>query len=233
MGVVFRLLLDDPLEAAIESETSTQGVPVSGGRSRGTLIRLGLDGGGKIDGMNNTYVIWALISLATALVLLVLELLIPSGGILGLAVAVATVTGVVLLFMADTTLGLTGALGVLISMPFVLGFALRIWPHTPVAKWLTLRTKVDAAASPSSDSSPSGSDSSSDSPSRLVGAVEGGGGGARGVALTDLRPVGFCRINGRRVECLAEYGVIRAGTQVQVVRILDDQTIVAAKPNPA
>lgn len=171
--------------------------------------------------MNSAYIIWALIALASAAVLLVLELLIPSGGILGIAVAIATVTGIVLLFMADTTLGLTGALVVLLSTPFVLGFALRIWPHTPVAKWLTLKSSSDANDSADSSLEPNEPSSAS---SLSAGTV--------GVAITDLRPVGFCRFESQRVECLAEYGVIRAGTAIQIVRLLDDQTIVAPAASP-
>jgi membrane-bound ClpP family serine protease len=43
--------------------------------------------------------------------------------------------------------------------------------------------------------------------------------GARGKALTDMRPVGSCLLGNQRVECLAEGGVIPAGTPVKVIAV--------------
>jgi membrane-bound serine protease (ClpP class) len=52
--------------------------------------------------------------------------------------------------------------------------------------------------------------------------------GAAGVAVSDLRPVGICRINDLRLECLAEGGVIDAGRRVKVVSVLGNEVKVRA-----
>jgi membrane-bound serine protease (ClpP class) len=45
----------------------------------------------------------------------------------------------------------------------------------------------------------------------------------RGVAVTALRPVGTIKIEGRRVDAMAESGVIESGTNIVVVDVYDNQ----------
>ncbi len=52
--------------------------------------------------------------------------------------------------------------------------------------------------------------------------------GAQGVTLTDLRPSGSARINGERVDVVADAGWLEAGTPVRVVRAEGYRTLVEA-----
>jgi membrane-bound serine protease (ClpP class) len=46
------------------------------------------------------------------------------------------------------------------------------------------------------------------------------------LALTPLRPVGTCEINGKRVQCVAETGFITKGTPVKVFTVEGNRVIV-------
>jgi membrane-bound ClpP family serine protease len=52
--------------------------------------------------------------------------------------------------------------------------------------------------------------------------------GARGVAVTMLRPVGTVKIEGRRIDALAENGYIESGSPIVVTDVQDNQVKVRA-----
>ena len=153
----------------------------------------------------NEPVLWAVICFGIAVVLLLLELFIPSGGLLGLGAGAAMVVGIVLLFKVDHMVGLIGAVVTVILLPIVMGLMLKVWPETPIARMLMLHSPGQRDDGDEDEPVPSAAERDR----HLVGAV--------GVALTDLHPVGTCQINGQRTECLAEGGIIRRGAQIKVV----------------
>jgi membrane-bound ClpP family serine protease len=57
--------------------------------------------------------------------------------------------------------------------------------------------------------------------------------GRVGRTLTPLRPVGTCEFEGRRVECLAEYGMIERNVRVEGVRLVDRSLSVKPTADPA
>lgn len=149
-------------------------------------------------------VLWSLICLGCALLLFFVELFIPSGGVIGFLAAGAAIAGIVLLFQVNTLLGLVSAIIAVAGLPFLLFFALRFAPNTPIARMLTLKNP-----GPSPDAG-MGPDPLAET-TATVGEV--------GEAISDLRPVGLCLMHGKRIDCLAEGGIIRAGTAVRVVAI--------------
>lgn len=153
--------------------------------------------------MGDPFVIWAVVLLSAALILFILELFIPSMGIISAIAATSLVAGIVLLFKVNTTAGLVGALITVIGAPFVLGLVMKIWPDTPIGRLLTLSNEQQRLTSDSRHETP----------------ADGPKIGAGGTAITDLRPVGTCIIDGQRTECLADTGMIRANTPVRVVAV--------------
>jgi membrane-bound ClpP family serine protease len=147
---------------------------------------------------------WALLFLSLAVILFIVEIFVPSGGILGILSALALIVGVVMLFRIDTSLGMAGAIVSLIAIPIALMIAMKAWPHTPIFRLLVLSEAQarataddnDAAVSPHAD---------------LLG--------REGVAATDLRPAGICVVNGRRLDALADGPMIDAGQPVKVVHV--------------
>ena len=171
---------------------------------------------GDDDG-HGAAILWAIALLGAAVLLFFLEVFVPSGGIIGTASAVLLVAGIVVLFGVDTTLGIIATTIAMIALPFAIGFAIKIWPDTPLGRALTLRT-------PGHDDPAGGDarDEEGDEPlpgrpgARVVSTLPVG---TQGQALTDLRPVGTVRFDGQREECLALGGTIEAGTTVRIVAI--------------
>lgn len=151
--------------------------------------------------------IWAVVLIAAAAALFFVELFVPSGGLIGVAAALCLVVGIVLLFIENQTAGLVTAIVCLVALPFGFALGIKLWPETPIGRLLSLQ-EAQRPLTLTGANQETGQASPAD---ELVG--------ASGVALTDLRPVGTCLINGQRVECLADGGVITAGTQIKVVLV--------------
>lgn len=150
-----------------------------------------------------SYATWGFVCLTLALLLFFLEIFIPSGGVLSIAAAVAAVVGIVLFFMESSTWGLVSAIVTILAIPVLLGMAMKIMPETPIARLLILK-------SPKEKEQSTGQEPTDEKDAKKMV-------GAQGKALTDLRPVGTCLINGKRHQCLASGGLIRQGASVRVV----------------
>lgn len=151
---------------------------------------------------SNTAMIWAIILIGIAVLLFLVEVFIPSGGLIGIGSAICLVCGIVLFFQVDTTLGLISTIITLIALPFAIIFALQVWPHTPIGRALTLGNQdADEAFSQA----------------RTVKSKRMSLVGKTGRALTELRPVGECLIDGERYECIAGSTVIEVDADIQVV----------------
>ncbi|MEO0476219.1 MAG: NfeD family protein, partial [Planctomycetota bacterium] len=147
--------------------------------------------------------VWAIIAFGVAITLLVLEAFLPSGGVLGVLAGICALAGIVMFFRFDTMWGMVSMAVALMATPFIIGAMLWVWPNTPIGRALTLdaeqeRVNVDRR----------GDDSD--------GAITVG---LEGEALTELRPVGACRLDGQRIDCISQAGVIEKGTKVRVVGV--------------
>ncbi|MFN3167140.1 MAG: NfeD family protein [Phycisphaeraceae bacterium] len=152
-------------------------------------------------GDDTQWMVFAIIAFGVALALLVLEAFVPSGGVLGVLAGIVAVAGIVMFFRFDTMWGMWSMALSLLALPFVLAGMLWVWPNTPIGRALTLEDNQQRA-------------NTEGPPSEGAIAV-----GMQGEALTDLRPVGACRLNGVRLDCMAQAGVIEKGAQVKVVNV--------------
>ncbi|CAG1001011.1 hypothetical protein PHYC_02882 [Phycisphaerales bacterium] len=150
--------------------------------------------------------IWGLALLLLAAVLLVVEFLVPSGGVVGLTAAATAIAGVVCLFLVNPMWGGIGTLIILIVGPFSLYLGLKFWPHTPVGKRII--------GEPSDAEKEARAKVESDERKRLQALM-----GREGLVLTDLRPVGTVEVDGVRYDALSEMGFLRAGARVKVVGV--------------
>lgn len=151
--------------------------------------------------------VWSLILFGIALILFAVELFIPSGGVIGLLCLAALIGAIITAFMTDSTFGVVALFCALAAIP--LGFLafLRVFPDTPIARWMTLTNEGVSLADEETEDA--GRTSASQARREMVG--------VEGEALTDLRPIGVCKLDGKRVDCLAEGGVIESGSRVRVV----------------
>lgn len=158
---------------------------------------------------------WPLLLLAFGLILLIAEVFIPSGGLIGLLALCCLALSLWRAFEQSTELGLMFLLADFLLMPMVAALGIYLWPKTPLARRVLLKppTPEEIEASHSGQ--------------RLDHLV-----GQLGRALTPLRPSGMVDFDGRRLDGLAEEGLIAPGALVQAIRVRSGQLIVRAAHDP-
>jgi membrane-bound ClpP family serine protease len=147
-------------------------------------------------------VLWTIGFAVAAAVLFTLEIVIPSGGLLGMLSMASLIGMIVCLFLIDATYGWVGLVASLFIVPGAIAIAMKMFPHTPIGKRLIL----GGNDGPRAEVRYSSDDEDND---KLVG--------CEGVVVSELRPVGVCNIDGQRIECLSERGTLETGTKVKVV----------------
>lgn len=174
---------------------------------------------------SDTYLVVSIALLLLALFLLVLEVFIPTGGLLGVLCGTAFVGSVVSMFLYSVAGGLLLLMGSAVASPFlVLGLA-RLWVRSPIARKLAVddggpsrRFDGEGEDLPEHDASdPEAVEAARAAARRSRQTALDALVGREGAADTDLRPAGFIRIEGRRLDAVAESGLIEAGTPVRIV----------------
>lgn len=160
----------------------------------------------------SVWIVAGFILLGAAVVLALLELFIPTGGILAIATASCLVASVIAFFMNSALWGFAALLAYSAGAPFAVVLGFKLWTRSPIARKMMLGT-VDADPEISVNSLKE---------SALLAI------GTEGVALTPLRPVGFVRFGDQRMEAVAEMGMIEPGTAITIVTATRDKIIVRA-----
>lgn len=151
----------------------------------------------------------AVILLLAGFCLLVLEIFVPSGGMLTVA---AILTAGSSIYFAFAQSQLTGALfltAAVIGMPLLGWRLLKLFPKTAIGRRFMLF-------------GPKGHEDVATSSERKLRQFEG----KRGVARTKLRPSGVAKIDGARVNVVTEGMIIEAGTPIEVVDISGNRVVV-------
>jgi membrane-bound serine protease (ClpP class) len=148
------------------------------------------------------WLIFAVFLFAACAIILVLEIFVPSFGLLSLVAIGALAGGVAIFFNSSTAVGWLGVGIAVVVIPIVWVVTYRMFPNTRFGKSVILgkveRDKGDAVPDTNELKS-------------LMGEV--------GVVLSPLRPVGMCDFEGHRVECVAETGYIEKDSKVQVINV--------------
>lgn len=156
--------------------------------------------------MNEALLYWGVALVAIALLLMIIEAFVPSGGIIGAVSVAVAIAGVVCLFRYSVSWGVSGGLAVLVLFPAAFFGALSMLPNTPFGRAL-LGAESEEERAARLDAEQHARDMR-----RALVDLEG-------VALTDLRPVGEVEIEGERYEALAEGGLIDVGERVRVTAV--------------
>ncbi len=149
--------------------------------------------------------------------LMVAELFIPNGGILGVLSLAALGIGVALTFQYSLTVGMATMIGVFIALPVVIGVLLPYWPRTPIGKRIVINVPEEEDAA--------------DHPAQVDLAPLRG---RTGKTLSSLRPAGVVDFDGRRVDALTEGMMVDPGQLVRCVDVRAGKVIVrpVEKPSP-
>jgi len=146
--------------------------------------------------------------------LIIAEVFIPSGGVLGTMAFFSLVGGIAIFFNNSIIAGWIGVAIAVIMIPTVLVATYKILPKTKFGKAVILdppeRQKGDAIP---------------DTPNLQLMP------GKQGKVISPLRPVGMCDFAGQRLECVAESGYVEKDKVVEVIRVQGTQLTVRVKDN--
>jgi membrane-bound ClpP family serine protease len=159
--------------------------------------------------------VWPILCLVAGLLLLFVEVFVPSGGLIGiLAFGLLALS----LWLAFTTTphGWKFLLAEAILLPVAFMGAIALWPYTPLARRLGLKPPAREEVEP---------ETATLTLHHLIGQF--------GRALTPLRPSGVVDFEGRRLDGLAEEGLIPAGTLVKAISIRGNQLVVRVESEAA
>lgn len=162
--------------------------------------------------MDIALIVFALFLYIVCAVLTVMEIFIPSFGLLTLLAIGAFVWGVSLFFQVSTAVGWFGVFTAMAVIPTFWVIAYKLFPKTSIGRAMVLKNVSRSAGDAIADK---------DQLERLLG--------KSGKAVGPLRPVGVCEIEGRRIVCSAEVGFVPKGTEIEVIRVEGNTITVRTK----
>ena len=154
---------------------------------------------------------WAVLLLVIGVALAVLEVFIPSGGVLGFLATCSIIAAIAVGFMDGRPwVGFTILMTAVFGVPLAVVVALKWWPCTPLGRRMLLQAPTDSEVLP-------------DNPRRrklkeLVGRV--------GVAKSKMLPSGAITIDGSTVDAVSQGMPIDAGQQVRVLEVHGSRVVV-------
>ncbi|MCA9131765.1 MAG: NfeD family protein [Planctomycetales bacterium] len=157
----------------------------------------------------------ALLLYIAALVLAFVDLFLPSGGLLIVLAVLAAFASILFGFRSGTAMGMTMLTIVAASVPAFAFAAIKIWPLTPIGRRIILGLPPQNAAKTSQDE---------ESLQLLVGQV----------LITEhaLLPTGQLRVGYRRLNAVAENGMIEAGQRVKIIAVRERNLVVRLSDEP-
>ena len=151
--------------------------------------------------------IFAILLLLVGLVILVSEVFIPSGGLLGIITFCTLVVSVVFAYRAWGTsnpkIFAVFCVMLLLLVPIALGFAFYMLPRTSFGKRVLLEAPTPQEVTPYSKEQ-----------SRLENLV-----GRHGTSLTMLNPGGLVKVDGERLHAVSQGLMVESGTPIIVVSV--------------
>lgn len=155
-------------------------------------------------------VVWGIGLFALGVLLFFVELLLPTGGIVGLSAFVSALGGVAAFWFHDGTLGITSLIALLVLTPLAFHFALRVIPNTPIGKLIILGDEQE-------DTERAEAQHQEDMHA-MDDLID-----REGRAVTDMHPVGTAEVDGEVYDALAEGGMVESGDTIRVVGISGSQ----------
>jgi membrane-bound serine protease (ClpP class) len=154
---------------------------------------------------------WSVLLMFAGCALVVLEVFVPSGGILGFLAFSSVLASIVLAFYhRGPAAGFAISATAVFLLPLTIVLALKYWPHTAMGKRFLLGLPTDEEVLPQSEKR--------DRLKKLVGKV--------GVAKTPMLPSGAVRIEGHTIDAVSQGMPIDAGQSVKVIEVKANRVVV-------
>jgi len=161
-------------------------------------------------------IVWAALLLILGLALVLLEIFVPSGGVLGFLSIGTILASIVLAFYhRGAEIGFVFLLVAAVAVPVTLVFGFRWWPHTPMGKRLLL-------------SAPTAEEVLPDTPLRRLRQLVG----KAGVAKTMMLPAGAIEVEGQTIDAISAGMPIEVGQHVRIVDVRGNRVVVQPADAP-
>ena len=161
--------------------------------------------------MIDTYLLWAIALFVTGLVVAVIEVIVPSAGVLALVSLACLVGSLAAAYQLSGWTAATLAVIEGVVVPLAILGAFKLLPRTSVGKQMILEPP---GASKSSGTSVPGVTNAA----QLVNRT--------GLALTQLRPSGTAEIDGQRMSVVTNGEMIEKDAKVRVVQVEGSRVVV-------
>jgi membrane-bound ClpP family serine protease len=149
---------------------------------------------------------WAAVLVLIGCALVVLEVFIPSGGLISFLAVVALVGGLAMAFRQNAATGMVFMVVTVIAVPTVVGLAFKYWPQTPMGKAFLGELADEGEWVP-------------EDPRRdLIGRV--------GTATSKMLPSGGVQIDGKMIDAISQGMAIDPGQAVVVVEVKGNRVVV-------
>jgi membrane-bound ClpP family serine protease len=155
--------------------------------------------------------VWSILLLVAGLLLVLVEVFVPSGGIIGFLSLSSVLAAIVIAFYnRGLETGMIFLVAAAVGIPLVLSIGFRYWPQTQIGKRVLLEVPTESELLP-------------DSPQRralrkLVGKV--------GIAKSMMLPSGAITIQGQTVDAVTEGMAIEPGQRVEVIEVSGNRVVV-------
>jgi len=154
---------------------------------------------------------WPTLMMVAGFVLAILEIFIPSGGILGFLAGVAVLVSIVLAFMEQgPAAGFVFSLIAVVALPACLALAFRYLPYTPLGRRFLGGAPTDEEVLPDAEQR--------EKRQELLGKI--------GVARSKMLPSGAIRVDNRTYDAVSQGMPIEQGEAVKVVEVYGNRIVV-------
>lgn len=161
---------------------------------------------------------WPLLLIAIGVVLLVMEMFVPSGGMLGVFAALAFLTAIVVGFLHNSYTGASSIVLVSIIVPLFLAVFVHYWPKTPIGRRMLLQRDEE-------DFGRNQVDEEEEHLRTLIG--------KRGRAKTKMLPSGAVTIDGQMYDAATDGIAVDPGQPVEVIALRFKRLVVRPVENDA
>jgi membrane-bound serine protease (ClpP class) len=159
----------------------------------------------------NDPIVWSALLMLVGSGLIVLEVFVPSGGILGFLAAAAVFSAIALAFYHHgPAVGLGFVAVAVVALPICVVLAFKYWPYTPMGRRFLLGLPTQEEVTPN--------DARVLALKQMVGRV--------GTAKTVMLPSGAVLIDGRTIDAISQGMAIDRGQKVVVVEVRANRVVV-------
>ncbi len=150
-----------------------------------------------------SYFLLSIIGILVAVLLLTVEVFLPTAGTVGIIALLVAIAAVAAAFLHSVMYGSIFLLLIVVAIPFLFAAAVKIWPHTPIGRMILIGDIKKENVMPKSSHYVRVADQ--------IGRI--------GVAQTKMYPSGIVIIDDQKFDAVTKGFPIEAGESVKVVSV--------------